>query len=169
MSQNYNSIFKKFVATFACFICITLWHLPITPTLIIWISLNILNSFIEAWGKALAGTKLWSGLRSKLSRASYLRLLALLGLPLFILSIISNLFFLSSNEKVGHEFIKRILENTHNYTIFLILTLYCGANVSLDYNKVVVSTTDLAHAHGLSSTKKDETDKSLLSRLKKKE
>lgn len=116
--------------------CIALWHLPLTPALITWISLNIINSFIEIWAKALGKMDFWARFQEKISRSNYLRLLALLSLPLFLLAIMSNIFFLSGNEQVGYEFLKRILNNTNSYTFYILITLYCGANVSLDYNKV---------------------------------
>lgn len=151
--SKQRSAFRRVLGMLVCFFSIALWHLPLTSTLIMWISLNVLNSFIELWARSLSETNFWQkSVKSKLSRANYLRLLAFLGLPLFTLAITSNLFFLSSNEQVGHEFIKRLLNNTNNYTLYLLLVLYFGANVSLDYNRVVEPSVNLAEAHGLSSS-----------------
>lgn len=120
--------------------------------------MNILNAFIEIWAKTLDKTEFWGRIKDNLSRPNYLRLLALLGLPLFVLAVSSNLFFLSVNEQVGHEFIKRILNNSNNYAIYLLIVLYCGANVSLDYNKVVRSSIDFAQSHGFPSCRKAAGD-----------
>lgn len=143
-----GSILRRFFATFVCFICIALWHLPLTPTLLMWIALNVIGSFIEIWAKSLSKTEFWLVRVSRnMTRTNYLRLLAILGLPLFTLAIVSNLFFLSSNEQIGFEFVKRILNNTNNFALYLLLSLYCGANVSLDYNRVVKSSVEFAQCH----------------------
>lgn len=135
--------------------CIALWHLPMTSTLIMWISLNIIGAFVEIWAKALGKTSFWTNITGQLSRPNHLRLLALISLPLFVLAIVSNLFFLSANEQVSYEFFKRILNNTDSYAVYLVLSLYCGANVSLDYNKVVKSSVDFAKMHGFTCRGKE--------------
>lgn len=144
-----GSISRRFFATFVCFFCIALWHLPLNSTLKMWIALNVIGSFIEIWAQSLSRTEFWLvRVKENLARPNYLRLLAILGLPLYTLAIISNLFFLSSNEQIGFELVKRILNNTDNYALFLLLSLYCGANVSLDYNRVVKSSVEFAKCHG---------------------
>jgi len=122
--------------------------------------LNIVSAFIEIWTKTLARTNFWLDITRKISRPCYLRLLAFVSLPLFALAITSNLFFLSENEQVGYEFAKRTLNNTNNYALYLAIALYCGANVSLDYNRVVKSSKPFDEAHGFSctTTKTSEAD-----------
>lgn len=119
-----------------------------------WISMNILGAFLEIWAQTLGRTDFWARFRDGLSRPNYLRLLAVIGLPAFLLAVSSNLFFLSVNEQVGYEFIKRVLNNTNNYAVYLLIVLYFGANVSLDYNRVVKSSVDFAKMHGFPSCRK---------------
>lgn len=115
----------------------------------IWIGLNIVGSFIEIWAKALGRTTMWSKISNNLSRPNLLRIVAFASLPLFLLAIISNIFFLSNNEQIGQEFIRRVFSSSSQYVIYLIIVLYCGANVSLDYNRTIASSIDLAKMHGL--------------------
>lgn len=155
-----SSILRRFLATFVCFMCVALWHLPLSPTLVMWIILNILGAFTEIWAYSLSKTEIWlSRVKENMTRTNYLRLLALLGVPLFTLAVVSNLFFLSSNEQIGFELVKRILNNTNNYAIYLLLALYCGANVSLDYNRVVKSSVDFAKCHGFPMSCKGDEEK----------
>lgn len=158
------STFRRVLAIMTCFFCIALWHLPLTPTLLMWISLNVLNSFLELWAKSLANTDFWFKFRASISRANYLRLLALLSLPLFALAIVSNLFFLSANDHIGYEFMSRILNNSNQFAIYLMLSLYFGANVSLDYNRVVKAPIDLAEAHGFSCSKGPQSSSKVTSK-----
>jgi len=134
--RSTNSVIGKFLAMIVCFICIALWHLPMTPALKMWLGLNLLGSFIEIWAKSFAQLYSWNLFISKLSRATYLRLLALMGLPLFLLAIHSNLYFLTGNEQVGSELIKRFFDCSNYYALHLLFALYCGACVSIDYNKL---------------------------------
>lgn len=136
--------------------CIALWHLPLTPTLVLWIGLNVISAFIELWANVVSKLNFWITLRENLSRSAYLRLLAVLSLPLFALALVSNLFFLSSNEQVVYEFVNRIFNNTDSFAIYLMLALYCGANVSLDYNKVVKGTVEFTKMHGFSCCAKKD-------------
>lgn len=121
--------------------------------------MNILSAFIEIWAKTLDRTEFWTRFKNQISRPNYLRLLALVGLPMFVLAVSSNLFFLSVNEQVGYEFIKRILNNTNNYAAYLLIVLYCGANVSLDYNRVVKSSVDFAQSHGFPPCRKGTNER----------
>lgn len=109
-------------------------------------------SFIEIWAKALSNIDFWTRLRKNLSPASYIRLLALAGMPLFLLAILSNLYFLSGNEQIGNEMIKRIFNNSNYFALHFLFALYCGANVSLDYNKVSIN---LAPLHGMKPERKE--------------
>lgn len=149
IASSTRAIIGRYIATLVCFMCVVLWHLPMTPTLIIWIGLNIVGSFIELWAKALGRTPFWSNVQSRLSRPNLLRLVAFASLPLFLLAIISNTYFLSNNELIGQEFIRRVLSSSNRYFIYLMIVLYCGANVSLDYNRTIASSIDLAKMHGL--------------------
>lgn len=115
-----------------------------------WIGLNIICTLVELWATAVSCSPFWTQIREQLSRPNYLRLLALIGLPIFVTAVVSNLYFLSNNDQMVHEFLKRILNNTNNYAIYLMVALYFGANVSLDYNRVVKSTINLSSMHGFS-------------------
>lgn len=152
-------MFRRFLATLVCFMCIAIWHLPLTPALIMWISLNVIGAFVEIWARALSQTSVWAGFRAKVSRANYLRLLAIISLPLFVLAIVSNLFFLAANEQVPHEFARRIFANAGNFTLGLMFVLYCGANVSLDYNRMVESSVDFAKTESKETTSKQSSGK----------
>lgn len=132
-----SSVVSRLFATLVAFLFIGLWHLPLTPSILMWLSLNIICTFVEVWAKELGKTDFWiTRIKSKLSRANYLRLIAFASLPLFTMAIQSSVFFLTDNEKIGHEFFDRILNNVNNYAIYLALVLYCGANVSIDYSRV---------------------------------
>lgn len=131
-----STIIGKFFATLACFFCIALWHLPLTPALVMWLGLNVIGSFIEIWAKSFAELNAWTRFKSKLSRANYLRTLALIGVPMFLLAVHSNMYFLSGNEHIGNEFIKRVFNCSNCFWFHLLFALYCGANVSIDYNKM---------------------------------
>lgn len=138
IARSGSSHCRRFMATIACFLCVAVWHLPLTTTLIMWISLNVLCTFAEIWARSLSRTQYWlQSVKYRLSRPAYLRLLAFVSLPVFGLTLLSSLFFLSSNDQVGNEFVKRILSNSNNYALYLGLVLYCGASVSLDYNQTV--------------------------------
>lgn len=120
-----------------------------------WLSLNVVGSFVEIWVRAFSKIDLWNNITNQLSRGNYLRLLAVASLPLFLLAILSNVYFLSGNEQIGNEFIKRISNNSNYYTLFLLLALYTGAQVSIDYNRVAASKVDLAPLHGLKPERKE--------------
>lgn len=141
---------SRFIGSLACFLCLAVWHLPLTSTLVMWIGLNIVCSLVELWAAAVSCSSFWLQIKEKLSRPNYLRLLALIGLPIFATAIVSNLYFLTENDQMVHEFLKRILNNTDNYAIYFMAALYFGANVSLDYNRVVKSPVDLGRMHGFS-------------------
>lgn len=155
-----NTTLRRFAATLVCFGFIALWHLPLTSTLTMWIGLNVISALLEIWARAFGQTSVWDRVKQSLSRPSYLRLLAIISLPLFALAIFSNLFFLSNSEQVANEFAKRILNNSNNYAYYIMLLLYCGANVSLDYNKVVKSTVDFAESHGFPCLRKEQASTS---------
>lgn len=159
IAQSGKSIFFKLSATLVVFFCVGLWHLPITPTLILWISLNLLTTFIEILANSISNTKLWVNLKKSLSAPNYLRLLAFIGLPIFLTAIISNVFFLSENEQLGLDIASRILNNHQSFAIFLMLALYCGANVSLDYNQIVKSSQYLS-PHGFPSCPRNKIKES---------
>lgn len=144
--KSNRTIYARFLATFVSFVCIALWHLPLTPAIITWLGLNILGSFIEIWARTLTTFEPWKRFRSKLSQANYIRVLAIAGVPLFLLAVLSNLYFLSGNEQIGNEFIKRIFNGSNYFTLHLLFALYCGANVSIDYNKMAG---DLGPMHGV--------------------
>lgn len=147
-----TDIASRFLATIVCFGCIALWHLPLTAPLIMWLGLNSITAIFELWARVFARKEAWSRFRNSMSRTNYFRILALLGVPLFLIAVLSNLYFLSGNELIGEEFIKRILANSNYFTLYLLLALYFGANVSIDYNKIGV---DLVPLHGLRNDKKD--------------
>lgn len=151
IAQSGSSIFYKLIATNIVFVCVGLWHLPITPTLLLWLSLNFMTTMLEIMASTLSNTKLWISIKKSLSAANYLRLLALIGLPIFLTAILSNVFFLSENEELGLNIAHRIFDNTNNFAVFLLLALYCGANVSLDYNQVVKSSSNLLSPYGFPS------------------
>lgn len=157
VQQPKNSTFHRFLATFVSFICVALWHLPLTPTLIMWLTLNLISAFIEMWARALGRTEFWIRFKMQLSWQNNMRLLAFISLPLFLLAVFSNLFFLSVNEQVGYEFAKRVLNNTNNYAICLMIVLYCGANVSLDYNMKFSNSVSFAQSHGFGSCSSAKT------------
>lgn len=131
------SIFYRLLATLVVFFCVMLWHLPLTPTLSMWITINVISTFIEIWARAIGNTGLWTSIINKISPPNHLRLIAAMSIPLFITALVSSLYFLTENENIAQEFFRRIMDNTNNFTIFLLLALYCGANVSIDYNQAV--------------------------------
>ena len=142
----------RFLAMVVCFGCVALWHLPLTSPLIIWLGLNMVAATFELWARTFARRESWSRFRNRLSRPNYIRILAILGLPLFFLAVLSNLYFLSGNELVGEEFMKRILNTSSCFWFHLMFALYCGANVSIDYNKVGVN---LGTLHGMKQEKNE--------------
>lgn len=151
IAQSGESIIFKLIGTVTVFICVTLWHLPLTQTLSIWISLNVMTTMVEIWARAFSETKLWLKLKNNLSTPNYLRLSALISLPIFLTAVLSNVLFLSENEKLGMKILNRIINNSNNYGLYLLLVLYCGANVSLDYNQVVKSAQHLVSPLGFPS------------------
>lgn len=165
--QSGRSMASRFLGSLVCFFCLAIWHLPFTPTLAMWIGLNIICSLVELWANAVSYTPFWSQIREHLSRPNYLRLLALIGLPMYATAVVSNLYFLSNNDQMVHEFLKRILNNTENYAIYFMIALYFGANVSLDYNRVVKSPIDLGRMHGFSCSRKGTSETSTSKAAKK--
>lgn len=156
IATSTRNILGRFLGTLVCFMCIALWHLPLTQPLIVWLGLNLVAAFIELWAVSLSRMQLWTNFRNKLSRPTYIRILALVGLPLFTLAVLSSTYFLSGNDRVGNEFIKRIFDTSNAYALHLLFALYCGANVSIDYNKLGA---DLTALHRAETPKKKEAKK----------
>lgn len=151
-----SNIIGRFLGTVICFMCIALWHWPLTQALMMWIGLNIIAAFIEIWANSFARLRTWTNFRNKLSRHNYIRILALIGIPMFLVAVLSSTYFLSGNDQVANEFIKRIFSKSNTFALHLIFVLYCGANVSIDYNKIGG---DLATLHRNEPPKKKETKK----------
>lgn len=152
IATSTPNIVTRFMATIVCFGCIALWHLPLTTPLLMWLGLNLVAAVFELWARAFARKELWSRFKNRLSRPSYIRVLALLGLPLFLLAVLSNLYFLSGNEMIGEEFMKRVLNSSNCFSCHLLFALYCGAIVSIDYNK---TGDDRGPLHGVQQEKKE--------------
>ena len=108
-----------------------------------WLSLNMIGAFVEIWAKSFSKIEFWTRFQNKLSRPSYMRILALVGLPPFLLAVLSNLYFLSGNEQIGNELIRRVFSGSNHYALHLIFSLYCGAMVSIGYNKMAGDLTPL--------------------------
>lgn len=151
ISQSSQSIIYRMIAYIVSFSVMSFWHLPMSSSLTSWLTINIILTCIEVWARELSNTKPWLNLKNRLSLPNYIRLLALLSVPLFAGAIQSNLFFLTNNEKVAHEFFRRIIENSNNFALYLFMALYFGANVSMDYNNVVKGPQNLVNAHGFPS------------------
>lgn len=151
ITQSGDSIIRRIVGTLVVFFCVALWHLPLTPCLTIWLSLNIISASIEIWARALSDTHHWQSLQQKLSAPNYLRLLALISIPLFALAILSSLFFLTDDERIANEFLKRLIDNSNNFALAMLFALYCGANVSMDYNQILRGSNGLVNSSGFPS------------------
>lgn len=123
---------NRILATSVCFACVTLWHLPITQALILWISFNLFCVNCEMIATLIGTTTHWRWFESMLDRAGSLRLHALLSVPFFAMALLSNIFFLS-NEDVGSNLVNRLISKS-SFTASLALFLYFGANVSIDYH-----------------------------------
>lgn len=156
--SSTKTIVGRFIGTLVCFMCIALWHLPLTTPLTMWLGLNIIAAVMELWAGSFSRIDVWVRIKNRLSRTNYVRVLALVGLPIFMLGLWSSTYFLSGNEQIGNEFIKRIFNGTNAYALHLLFALYCGANVSIDYNKLGG---DLVPLHRAKPEKKETKSRSI--------
>ena len=104
----------------------------IKPHILIWSFLNFVGIVIETLTKAVATNEKYQQLEnSVLSPRGQRRLHALLAASLFLLSIVSNMYFLIGME-AGHIFFTNGFGSWPFGTPIILFFCYCGSQTSIE-------------------------------------
>lgn len=114
-----------------CFSFVYLWH-GIMPHVLIWSFLNYVGIVCESLSKAIWQMEFYQRIeRSMLSPKGQRRFHALISAPLFLMSIISNMYFLMGKD-MGHILMTRGFTSWPIGTPVLLFFMYCGAQTSIE-------------------------------------
>lgn len=120
-----SKILSPAIASLASFIFVGTWHMPINRSILTWILMNYICAVIEIVAKNVGKTFTFKNHRT----------IALLSLPLYIVTIISTQLFLSPQEYLVVEFMRRIGNMQDDFPLYFIMIVYCGINVSIKVRK----------------------------------
>ncbi|KAF2896104.1 hypothetical protein ILUMI_10074, partial [Ignelater luminosus] len=131
---NSNSKVKQTLASFLCFLFVIIWHGGRTE-IVIWTTINYTEVVLEKIGsnllKANCLLKLY---KVYLYPNNIRRITALLSVPLFCVSSISQYFFFGSYESV-QLLIMRIKQESYFVNGSILLVVYCGCQVSMEIKR----------------------------------
>ncbi|TRY71751.1 hypothetical protein TCAL_01035 [Tigriopus californicus] len=131
----------KLSASFCTFAFIYIWH-GIQEHVLIWSVLNFLGLTVEALAKAIGSLPSYQRFeRSTLSPRGRRRFYCVLGGPLFLISILSNMFFFMGVQN-GKHLMERAWTSFPLGTPFLLLIMYCAAHTSYEVRNWEVKSRD---------------------------
>lgn len=125
------NFFLRLVASSFTFAFVYVWH-GTRPHVLVWSVLNFVGITLEATARAVGQWPPYARLeRRLLSKTGRRRFHALLGAPLFQMSIVSNFFFFMGSE-VGHLFAERTFFSFPVGTPVIWFFMYCAAQTSFE-------------------------------------
>lgn len=130
MGKKSGVLNQLFAAT-VCFSFIYVWH-GIMPNVLKWSVLNYIGIVTETAGRTLWKNEMYQKMeKSLLGPRGRRRLHAVAAAPLYLLSIISNMYFLIGLE-AGDIFLKRGFNSWPWGTPLTLFFMYCGSQVSIE-------------------------------------
>ena len=130
MGKRTGVIYQLFAATI-CFSFVYVWH-GIMPNVLRWSVLNYVGIVTETAGRSISKNEVYQKLeKSLLSPRGRRRLHAAVGAPVFMLSIISNMYFLIGLD-AGNIFMNRGFNSWPWGTPVTLFFMYCGAQTSIE-------------------------------------
>lgn len=124
LSDRNASLAKKLLASITAFTFIYLWH-GYFRFVLIWTILNFICLQAENFGKKFSKTQFCKKLMRPIGENNSLRLKAIVGSQLLIISILSNMIFLGG-ERIGFELMKQTYLRNNFFEYFLLsFCTYC--------------------------------------------
>ncbi len=124
-----RGIVPRLFASFSTFCFIWLWH-GMNSDLFVWSSLNFIGITFEAVAREISRTRVIVDCASYVGVKFMTRFLCLLSVPLTMMSLVSQSFFLMGHES-GFVMLRRLfLSPSISGTPIIILSLYCFSHVS---------------------------------------
>ena len=124
-------IVAKLLASIICFIFVYIWH-GLIPNILIWSILNFIGITLENLGKHTGKLEKYQILEEIiLSPIGIRRLHAALSSILYLLSIVSSMYFLI-DENAGNLFMDCAFNSWPFGTPLILFFLYCGAQTSIE-------------------------------------
>lgn len=135
----------QLLAAVICFTFVYLWH-GIVENVMKWSILNFIGIVLETGARSIWRQE-WYQKREKawLSPRGQRRFHALISAPLYLMSIISNMYFLIGHE-AGNIFMSKGFNSWPLGTLTTLFFMYCGAQTSIEVKNYEIWK-DLADAH----------------------
>lgn len=121
------------------FCSLSLLHSTNSLSLSIWLLISILCSTIETWSIVIGFAFDWeSKIKANLSASFYTALMAYICLPLFALSLVSNLFYVTENFELALDLKMRLTDGLNlSYLTFIFAFLYSGTYSIIEATKCI--------------------------------
>lgn len=124
-------LWKQLLAATLCFTFVYVWH-GVMPHILVWSILNYVGILAETVARAINKTKTYQDIEtSLLSPRGKRRFYALLSAPLFMMSILSNFYFLMGAD-AGWIFVSKTVTSWPIGTPVILFFMYCGAQTSIE-------------------------------------
>ncbi len=143
-----NSLMFQLLAAIVCFAFVYIWH-GIMDNILRWSLLNFAGIVLETLARAIWKWEPYNKLeKSFLSSRGQRRWHALLSAPLYLMSIVSNMYFLFGLE-AGHVFMSKGFTSWPWGTPTTLLFMYCGAQTSIEVKNYEIwrELDKLSHEH----------------------
>ena len=128
---NSKNILMQLVAALICFSFVYIWH-GIMPHVFTWSALNFIGILVEKVASCIWHWEPYQRLeRSLFSPRGQRRLHAALSAPLYLMSIVSNMYFLLG-EEIGPMFLWKALTSWPLGTPTTLFFMFCGAQTSIE-------------------------------------
>jgi len=119
------------LASTMCFSFVYLWH-GLMPHVMLWSFLNYVGIVCETVSKAIWQTATYQRIeKSVMGPRGQRRFHALISAPLFLMSIISNFYFLMGKD-IGYIFLVKGFTSWPIGTPTILFFMYCGAQTSIE-------------------------------------
>ena len=135
-------IMAKLLASAICFTFVYIWH-GLIPNVLIWSILNFIGITLENLGKHIGKLEKYQILeKTVITPIGIRRLHAALSSILYLLSIVSSMYFLM-DEKAGNLIMNRAFNSWPFGTPFILFFLYCGAQTSIEVKNLEIPKCDI--------------------------
>lgn len=126
-----RQLFRRILATGVAFGVICVWH-GVSPNIRVWSTLNFTGVAIEAVASFIRGKQFYQDFQAKHLKGYRLRVFkGVLGAPLYLLTTLSCIFFLTTVD-VGYLFWKKIILGFPFPILLVLLGKYFGSLASMD-------------------------------------
>eukprot|EP00095_Tigriopus_kingsejongensis_P004127 maker-scaffold122_size333723-snap-gene-2.43 protein:Tk04127 transcript:maker-scaffold122_size333723-snap-gene-2.43-mRNA-1 annotation:"protein-cysteine n-palmitoyltransferase rasp" len=141
LTHGNPGLLVKLFASFCTFAFIYVWH-GIQDHVLVWSVMNFLGITAEALGKSIGSLPGYQRFeRSMLSPRNRRRLYGALGAPLFLVSILSNMFFFMG-VPAGSHLMEKAFTSFPLGTPLLFVFMYCGAQTSFEMRNWEIKSKD---------------------------